>query len=514
MRLWSIALLIPCCWLGIGTRTARAQLPLAPNWPIAPTDPSQCAAFAADLDKYQAVVSNQHEECLKAGKADRPNEPSNSSICSRSACQVLHDILFSDYNYTAVKDLRKRVDACYAQVKEYQDRQAAQKREAEEREQADREQAGRDQQSAEKTREKREEDRSQRERTRISPTPASQGAANNPTVIPPSQQTGQPYSVGSMKVPDTPQAEQARQAAKDREQKDLSEQALNEMADPFGKSGKGKSATKSTTASDGVVDPFGNSRDDTAPNNSSSDTQLADPFAQGNSKTAQPYKQVAGHADCDSALQYVSDPNGLQKDLDLAVAQRRIHENGMHLQQKLKADLLKDSWWDASPGPVVAAHIKVACDEFQDWVSVLNPEEAKLEEGKDQLLKFLKVASVTIKAAYDNNESVTAAVKAAEEAEAKELADIAGEELTDALKVGPAWGTYKAFKDNEDYLKTLREAAEARETVQDQIRKLDHQIAQARREVSIDAERQTVLEALQQDVVNACVQKPIEIGKP
>jgi hypothetical protein len=292
MRPWSIALSIACCWLAMGTETARAQLPFSPNWPIAPTDTKQCATFAADLDRYQAEVSKQHEECLKAGKEDRPNLPPNSPVCSRYACQILHDLLFSDSDLNSVRVLGKRVDACYAQVKESQDRQAAQKREAEEREQADREQAARDQESAEKTRKQQEEDRRQSERTRISSTPASQGPANNPTVLPPSQQTGQPYTVDSMKVLDTPQTEQARQAAKDREQKDLHEQALNEMADPFGKSGKSASAHKSTAASDGLVDPFGNSQQ--VPKDSAGrDSGLADPFANADSGRSRSDKDVA-----------------------------------------------------------------------------------------------------------------------------------------------------------------------------------------------------------------------------
>jgi len=218
--------------------------------------------------------------------------------------------------------------------------------------------------------------------------------------------------------------------------------------------------------------------------------------------------------DCDSALQYAGDADGLQKDLDVAIAQQRAHENGLNFQQKLKADLLSDSWWATSKGPVVAAQIKVVCDEVQDWVSVLNPEEAELSQGKDALLKGLKVASSMIKAAYDNRESVTAAVKAAKDAEAKELSDIAAEEIADAIKMGPAYGTYKALEDSKEYVNTLNDAADARAVVQDQLQKLDQQIAQARNQVSLDAQKQTVLEALREDVMNACVQKPIDITPP
>jgi hypothetical protein len=218
--------------------------------------------------------------------------------------------------------------------------------------------------------------------------------------------------------------------------------------------------------------------------------------------------------DCEAALRYVQDPNGLQKDLDTAVKQQRAHEEGLDLQQNLKDNLLNDSWWETSPVPVVAAQIKVVTDEVQDFVSVWNPEEAKLSQAKDALLKGLKVAASMIKAAYDNRESVTAAVKAAKDAEAKELADIAAEGIADAIKMGPAYGTYKALTDEQEYVKTLNEAADAQEVVQGQLEKLDNQISQIRSQISIDEQKQTVLEALRADVMSACVQKPIDVTPP
>jgi hypothetical protein len=221
-------------------------------------------------------------------------------------------------------------------------------------------------------------------------------------------------------------------------------------------------------------------------------------------------KQIA---DCDSALQYVADPNGLQRDLDVAIAQRRAHENGLNFQQNLKAKLLNDSWWATSKGPVVAAQIEAVCNEVQDFVAIWNPEEAKLSQGKDLLMKSLELSASMIKAAYDNRESVTAAVKAAKDAEAEELGDFATEEATDAIRMGPAYGTFKALEDSKKYVETLNDAADARAVVQDQLLKLDQQISQAQAQVSIDAQKQMVLEALRQDVLAACAQKPIYIPR-
>jgi chemotaxis protein histidine kinase CheA len=275
MRPRSITLLRTLCWLVLGTGMARAQLlPTSPNWPIAPIDPKQCAAFAADLNRYEQEVQKQHQDCLdRPGKVDRPNLPPNSPLCSKFACQILHDRLFSESDLNSVPVLRKRLDACNAQVKEYQDQQAAQKRDAEEREQADREQAGKDQEAAESRRKAQQEERSRPVQTRISPTPASEGPANSPAALPPSQQTGQP----------TPEVEQARQAATEGAQKELREQTLNELADPFGKSGESASANRSSTASGDLADPFANATAGTAASDSS-EPALADPFSAENSE--------------------------------------------------------------------------------------------------------------------------------------------------------------------------------------------------------------------------------------
>ncbi len=218
-------------------------------------------------------------------------------------------------------------------------------------------------------------------------------------------------------------------------------------------------------------------------------------------------------ADCDSALKYVTGPNGLQRDLDVAIAQRRAHEDGLTLQQSLKAQLLNNSWWETSQGPVIAAQIEVVCNEVQDFVAMWNPEEAKLSQGKDLLMKGLELSAKMIKAAYDNRESVTAAVMAARDAEAEQLGEFAAEETADAIRMGPAYGTYRALEDSKNYVETLNDAVNARAVVQNQLSKLDQQISQAQTEVSIDAQKQMVLEALRQDVFPACVQKPIYIPK-
>lgn len=399
-------LLVPMlCCVSFATSAAKAQtLPSAPLFPLAPTEPRECQTFANDVQKYEAELTRQHEDCLKAGKEDRPNLPPNSPVCSRSACQILHDLLFSNISYTSVKVLHQRIDACYAQVKEYQDRQAAQKREAKERERADSERAARDQESANEARRKEEEQR-QPQRTRISPTPAPQSSANNPAIVPPSQKTGQPYSVDSMKVPDTPQTEQARQAAKDREQEKISEDALNEMADPFGKSGKSASDGKSTAASDGIVDPFGNSSQ--APKDSGdAESGLLDPFANGGSERAPSDKEIAkdkaleiGRDKASELIQEKADEalKALDKNLkeaqlkldsaDFKVYRAEVEEAEAYLKgldRVLKyAPFIKDAWEASSDSKKAWNDFVGDCESkgFEYVLKRLSPQLSKVLEG-------------------------------------------------------------------------------------------------------------------------------------
>jgi hypothetical protein len=215
--------------------------------------------------------------------------------------------------------------------------------------------------------------------------------------------------------------------------------------------------------------------------------------------------------DCTSARLYVNDPNGLQADLDYAVNKYMIAKEGLKAQQALKAQLLDDSWWAASEGPVVAAQIKYYTDEMQDWVAGLIPEEGALSSAQKALLAGLKVSADSIKAAYDNSESIKGAVVAAAATAAQDLTVIQLEKIGEDVGLGPAYAGWKIIADQEEYLKTLNEAAESREIVQDQIHKIDAQIASAQNQASIAAEKVTALNALRQDVAVACYQKAITI---
>lgn len=220
-------------------------------------------------------------------------------------------------------------------------------------------------------------------------------------------------------------------------------------------------------------------------------------------------------SNCAEALEYINDPDGLDKDLNDAVNRLNIYAEGLHLQQSVKDELLSDSWWATSSGPVVAAQIKVVTDEVQDWASMIYPEEVKLKQAQKNLINALKISAEAIKAAYENRASVRAATQAGIEAAVEKLNEIAKEEakesLAEKLKLGPAYGTYNSLKDAQDYVKTLDDAGKSRQIVQDQIQRLDKQLSQIQSKVSIDTQKVVALNSLKMDVEETCVQKPVYI---
>ncbi len=261
-RLWDLEVLL---LLGCAS-TAAAQLP--PARPLFPRDPQECQKFAADLDRYAADISKQHEVCLDQHKQDRPSEQHDSNICSRSTCQYLHDILFSDLT-GYVRDQRKQIDLCYKEVKEKQEEEqretarkeeeerARQKRdmEAKDREAARQSQAHK-QGSAQQTRTVHDGARKDDTSPRIASTTTAGSAAP-------------PGSVSAITKGDGYSAKQEQLA------KQKTQEARSELKEPFERAQKEAAALG--IRDPGVVDPFSDSK--ISKNSTSRASDLADPFA-------------------------------------------------------------------------------------------------------------------------------------------------------------------------------------------------------------------------------------------
>ena len=123
--------------MGATALVALALFPLRlsaqymPVGTIAATDPAECSALSNDWSAYQSGLTKEHEDCLNANKANNSNQASTSqSVCSRTACQSLHDRLFNS-NLDAIR--QQQLDECHASVQAYQQRKQQERQQAEER---------------------------------------------------------------------------------------------------------------------------------------------------------------------------------------------------------------------------------------------------------------------------------------------------------------------------------------------------------------------------------------------
>lgn len=70
----------------LGLQPGMASAQIAPMAPVFPKSDAECQQYASEVDAFQASVEQQHQACLAEGIHDRPNEPPDSAICSRSSC--------------------------------------------------------------------------------------------------------------------------------------------------------------------------------------------------------------------------------------------------------------------------------------------------------------------------------------------------------------------------------------------------------------------------------------------
>jgi hypothetical protein len=134
-----------------------------------------------------------------------------------------------------------------------------------------------------------------------------------------------------------------------------------------------------------------------------------------------------------------------------------------------------------------------------------------MSTAKDLLIKALSVGTKSIKAAYENKESVKSAAQAAAAAAKKELTDIAGEAIANAAGENPGYWAVKSLRDYQEFAETKKNSDQYRNTVQEQVRNLDAQINKVSNQISADVEEQKAINQIHDAVIGVCVQKPISV---
>lgn len=105
--------------LGIISVPALAQFDsrqIYPLGPLNPTDSKTCQAYSAQIDRISSAYDKKHQECLDAHTHDHSPDVSGAMVCSRAACQQLHDVVYGSLKKVA----DSRLKDCNEEVNRYQ----------------------------------------------------------------------------------------------------------------------------------------------------------------------------------------------------------------------------------------------------------------------------------------------------------------------------------------------------------------------------------------------------------
>jgi len=251
-----------CSWV----LQAQSWIPRPPSWP---EDPKQCQAFSSDVEKYRNELDKKHDACLAAGKPDHPNIPQDSPLCTRDACQPIHDQLLGNAPL-GVKELQRQVDDCYKKVNQHLAEEAKKKHQKEEEERRRKQQEDEDSRrnnerlAADVT---RRHELEEQERRRGLQQAQGNSAQKQPSQNQPANHAAVPASSQQAPVTQQPASQDASA-----NQKGDTVAALKE---PFGKAQK--AAISLGLKKPDLYDPFAGSA--ISKNSGKSDAALPDPFS-------------------------------------------------------------------------------------------------------------------------------------------------------------------------------------------------------------------------------------------
>lgn len=245
----------------------------------------------------------------------------------------------------------------------------------------------------------------------------------------------------------------------------------------------------------------------------------ADTFAHaGKDVISQNMDDLLDH--CSEAVQYVESKDGLVGEFDKVFTQYKIRKDGLQNVQRIKQDLLDDTWWARSSGPDVAREVKAMCDLLGDVFGMVSPE-GEVVKGVQQIENVTRnqeaiydtVGKVRegvdfIKTAYDQKDDVHKATQ-------KVAADMSTLLVKDVARM-EGYGRMVPFLDFAQHLqeraKTQEEGYKLKVEVEYQVRRLDTQINIYQSQIDDYGKAIEAMNALHDTVISVCVPKSIAIG--
>jgi len=218
---------------------------------------------------------------------------------------------------------------------------------------------------------------------------------------------------------------------------------------------------------------------------------------------------------CPEAVQYVESKDGLVGEFDKVFTQYKIRKDAAASIQKIKDELLSDTWWARSSGPDVAREVKFLADGLTDIFGMLSPEGEVVnsikqiedvtpssEFGYDNVVEYRESVD-NIKATYEHNENVD------------DAATRAAIQLSEKFLKNSRFARVVPFVDFAQHLQeraqTAKEGFKFKVEVEYQVRRLDEQITQFNNQMDNYRHALEAMNAIHDTVIGVCVPKSIPI---
>jgi hypothetical protein len=246
------------------------------------------------------------------------------------------------------------------------------------------------------------------------------------------------------------------------------------------------------------------------PSDDGSDTSAAQAAVQAmqassqSSQTALPATPALKAAACKVAVPYVESQSGLLGDWDRGMTKYTIdRDDGMASIQRVKADLLSDTWWARSSGPDVAREVSTFSNLLIHISAAMSPAGEAVSFARDVSAEFgvrVKENSVRVFQAIQNGSNAMDAIQGG----TADLAILAAQESLKKVGAGQFAAIIDVMKDVQTNAKQAQEGAEFKATVQQQLRNLDELLNKYANDMTIQRERLEAVEGVKDAVIAAC----------
>jgi hypothetical protein len=187
-------------------------------------------------------------------------------------------------------------------------------------------------------------------------------------------------------------------------------------------------------------------------------------------------------------------------------------DDGMASIQRVKSDLLSDTWWARSSGADVASDVSTFCNLLLHIAGAMSPTGETVSFARDVSSEFslkVKEQSVKVFQAIDTGGNVMDAIQGGTE----ELAIQASQQSLRRIGAGQFSAIIDVLKDVQKHAEQAQKATQFKGTVQEQLRKLDDMLAKYSKDMNLQRERLEAIEGIKDTVVAACNSgQPIQNG--